>query len=97
MDAAKLIFESMSPSQKADLLKEYDAYNNPENYKKKKPIIGIVMKPEKKGPNDIWQNEYINDEIRAMVYKSGGVPIAIMPTIFHIKFNFFKTIFIFYL
>ncbi len=87
MDAAKLIFDNMPPTLKSDLLREYDEYNNPDKYKRKRPIIGIVSKPFEKKKGALWQNVGVDDEIRSMVSNCGGVPIAILPTMKQIKYN----------
>ena len=45
--------------------------------KKRKPIIGIVAKPNYHGLP--WFQETIYDDWRVAIEKSGGVPIAILP------------------
>ena len=53
----------------------------------KKPIIGIIGKPQPQYENDIWHRIDEVDEIRYLIVKNGGIAIMLLPTEATLIFN----------
>lgn len=61
---------------------------------KKKPIIGIIAKPEYSQiiNKSVWLNDYIKDEFRDVVFNLGGIAIGILPSFYYPKYNIDESI-----